>query len=401
MSPGAPDRWRPEARFFYQTGSIVFGVGVVIALLVQMGAGELRPLDLVLSGFTSFLVFLGICGALVLVLHHIQDLEGAAKAAILATIFLLAGAISWLLVQGLIVALGMGTFPGRGQVANGIGLSALLALLLGTGFYLYEAMRQRALESAARLKDAEIAEKELALARSIQERLLPPTELSGEGYRIAARHLPARFVAGDFFDIFSLPDGALGLVVADVAGKGVGASLVMASVKAVLPLLASGRTVEQTLVALNEKLCGELDCRQFVALAYARYEPGSGALLLANAGMPDPYLLRGRAKPEALIVEGPRMPLGLRRDQVYLARRAALDAGDRLLLFSDGLPEAPGDDGEPFGYEALAGLLPPVGAAPGPWLDDLFARLRRSTAAELTDDWTAMLFERGWRPTSG
>ena len=226
-------------------------------------------------------------------------------------------------------------------------------------------MRQRALDSASRLKDAEIAEKELALARSIQERLLPPTELSGEGYRIAARHLPARFVAGDFFDVFSLPDGALGLVVADVAGKGVGASLVMASVKAMLPLLASGRTVEETLVALNEKLCDELDRRQFVALAYARYEPESGELLLANAGMPDPYLLRSGAKPEALSVEGPRMPLGMRRDQEYLARRAVLGAGDGLLLFSDGLPEAPGDGGEPIGYEVLTELLPPLAGRAG------------------------------------
>ena len=71
-----------------------------------------------------------------------------------------------------------------------------------------------------RTPETTLTQREMDLARSIQERLLPPTELSGEGYRIAARHLPARYVAGDFFDVFSLPDGALGLVVADVAGKG-------------------------------------------------------------------------------------------------------------------------------------------------------------------------------------
>jgi len=129
----------------------------------------------------------------------------------------------------------------------------------------------------------------------------------------------------------------------------------MASVKAALPLLATRRTVDETLVALNEKLCDELEQRQFVALAYARYEAYGGELLLANAGFPDPYLLRRDAKPEPLSVEGPRMPLG---------------------------------------YDALAELLPPLGSEPGVWLDELFARVRRMTTSELADDWTALLLER-------
>ena len=191
-------------------------------------------------------------------------LTGLRKAVTLAGIFFFAGALAWLVVQILLALLATAPLPTWTEIATNIAISGLLAILFGTGFYFYEVMRQRLLDSTSRLKEAEFAEKELALARSIQERLLPPTELSGEGYRIAARHLPARYVAGDFFDFFSLRDGALGLVVADVAGKGVGASLVMASVKAALPLLAAGRTVEETLVALNEKLCDELDRRQFV-----------------------------------------------------------------------------------------------------------------------------------------
>jgi serine phosphatase RsbU (regulator of sigma subunit) len=394
MTSDVPERWRPDARFFLRGGAIVFGVGVLVALLTQLGAGELRPLDLLLSGLASLLVFLTICGTLSLVLHRILALSGLPRAATLTGVFFFAGALAWLVVQALLAVLGMARFPTWNQVATGIALSGLLAILFGSGFYLYEAMRQRMLESASRLKEAEFAEKELALARSIQERLLPPTELSGKGYRIAARHLPARFVAGDFFDLFSLPGGALGLVVADVAGKGVGASLVMASVKAVLPLLSAGRTVEETLAALNEKLCDELERRQFVALAYAQYEPSSGELLLANAGLPDPYLLRPTAEPEPLSVAGPRMPLGLRRDQTYLTTRVSLSPGEGLLLFSDGLPEAPEPGGEPLGYEALVELLPPLESEPGAWLDELFARVRQGTASELADDWTALLLER-------
>ena len=394
MTSDSPDRWRPNARFVLKGGSTVFGVGVVVALLAQFGAGDLRLFDLLLSGLASVLVFLIICGLLTFVLHRIFVLTGLCRAVTLAGVFLFAGALAWLVVQALLVVLGRSQIPTWNQITTGIAISGLLSILFGSGFYLYEVMRQRMLDGASRLKEAEFAEKELALARSIQERLLPPTELSGEGYRIAARHLAARFVAGDFFDVFSLPDGALALVVADVAGKGVGASLVMASVKAMLPLLAANRTVEETLVALNEKLCDELDSRQFVALAYARYEPAGGELLLANAGFPDPYLLRRDAKPEPLTVGGQRMPLGLRRDQSYVATQATLSAGDGLLLFSDGLPEAPDPDGEPLGYEALAELLSPLESEPGMWLDELFARVRRVTVPELADDWTALLLER-------
>lgn len=394
MTSDSPERWRPDARFLLRTAPLVFGIGVVISLLTQLGSGDLRPFDLLLSGLASLLVFLIVCGLLVLGLHRIHLLTGLRRAAALAAIFLFAGALSWLVFQTLLALLGMAPYLSWEQVAFGIALSGALAILLGTGFYLYESMRQRMLESTSRLKEAEFAEKELELARSVQERLLPPTELEGEGYRLAARHLAARFVAGDFFDVFSLPDGALGLVVADVAGKGVGASLVMASVKAMLPLLTTGRTVEETLVALNDKLCDELERRQFVALAYARYQPATGELLLANAGLPDPYLLRRNDRLEPLIVDGPRMPLGLRRDQTYLAARAQLSPGDGLLLFSDGLPEAPGPGGEPLGYEAMAELLPALESMPGAWLDELFTRVRRSVAPEIADDWTALLLER-------
>jgi len=388
------ERWRPSREFLLAGGAISFGIGIVVGILTGLGAGDLRFAHLGWNGLAGLLVFLIICGILTAVLHHIHSLSGLRKAVVLAGVFFVGGVVAWVVVHSLLVVSGRARIPTWSQIATNIWINGVLGILFGSGFYLYEAMRQRMLDSASRLKEAEFAEKELALARSIQHRLLPPTELSGEGYRIAARNLPASFVAGDFFDVFSLPDGALGLVVADVAGKGVGASLVMASVKAMLPLLAAERTVPETLVALNDKLCDELESRQFVALSYARYEPATGELLLANAGLPDPYRLRRGVEPEPLSVEGPRMPLGLRRDQTYRATPAALLAGEGLLLLTDGLPEAPNPSGEPLGYEALAKLLSPFGSEPGAWLDDLFERVRQVTASELADDWTTLLLQR-------
>lgn len=269
-----------------------------------------------------------------------------------------------------------------------------IAVALALAFAGYERMRRNLEQSVTHLKEAEFAERELEMARTIQQRLLPPAVTVVEGYVVVARNLAARRVAGDFYDVFRATDGGLGLVVADVAGKGMGAGLIMATVKARLPLLAAERSVADTIGALNERLAEELSPREFVALAYARLDPASGDLELANAGLPDPYLIcDGRVL--ALAVPGPRLPLGRRRDLRYQTLRTKLGAGERLLLVTDGLPEAPLASGEPLGYEALAGLLSSIPAAAGEtWLDGLLAAVRARTRPTLEDDWTALLVER-------
>jgi sigma-B regulation protein RsbU (phosphoserine phosphatase) len=269
-----------------------------------------------------------------------------------------------------------------------------LAVLVALGFTLYHRLRRSLEENAERLKEAELVQRELDLARAIQQRLLPPATTRGEGFAVVARHLAARTVAGDFYDVFHLRDGALGLVVADVAGKGIAASLIMATVKARLPLLAAERSVADTLGALNERLVEELSPREFVALAYCRFEPASGSLELAVAGLPEPYLVGGEAV-ITLAVPGPRLPLGLRPGLQYETLRTTLAAGDRLLLCTDGLAEAPLPAGGPLGYETLAALIDaaPRSATPEAWLEALFAAVRSRTRPELEDDWTALLLE--------
>lgn len=272
-------------------------------------------------------------------------------------------------------------------------ISGGVAVAGGLLFYTFGVMRTRLRESIVRIKEQEFAEKELAVAREIQSRLLPPPELSGDGFRISARNLAARFVAGDFYDVFHLSGGALGIVVADVSGKGMGASLIMASVKAVLPLIAEGRGTAETLAHLNRKLHAELGALEFVALAYARYDPASRILELSNAGIPDPYrLVRGRDA-EPLSVPGPRLPLGARREVAYESLSITMGAGERLLMFTDGLPEASTAAGDPLGYEALQSLIPRAAASTGELVDSLFAAVRNATGSDLGDDWTALALE--------
>ena len=272
---------------------------------------------------------------------------------------------------------------------------AAFAALIGLGFYAYERLKQRLDEREEALRRKEIAEalaeRELGIARSIQERLLPPPETRGPGFSVAARNVAAQVVAGDFYDVFREGDKALCLVVADVAGKGVGASLLMASVKAMLPLLAADRSVEETLDALNDRLHEDLAPREFVALALARLDLETGELRLANAGLPDPVVLRSGARPEPLVAPGERLPLGARGGSRYSAAVARLGEGDRLLMYTDGLPEAR-RDGVELGYEGFLELAARTSATPSEWLDGLLADLGEGVPVD--DDRTLLALER-------
>src|SRR5579864_647673 len=154
-------------------------------------------------------------------------------------------------------------------------------------------------------------------------------------------------------------------------------------------------------VELNRRLCGELGKGQFVALAYARFSADASTVELANAGMPDPFVVPENGRPVALEVPGPRLPLGIRAGVSYVSVTRPLAERARLLLFSDGIPEARRASGEPRGYDGLAGVVAGVAASAGAgrdgageWLDAVLYEVQRRTGPALDDDWTAVVVER-------
>jgi len=376
-----------------RSAAISLVIGVAFFFLIFISRQELWGFRLALYGAVAGLVTYVLSHSLDVVIgdrirrrHLIPDrLVGV-------PIYFVAGTLAFALTTVGMQAIGLMPFRlGGHDLRLAFAISGIASIVIGLLFYSFHVMRERLRESVARIKEQEFAEKELELARAIQRRLLPPELLTGEGYVVRARNLAAHIVAGDFYDIFRLPDGALGVVVADVSGKGMGASLIMASVKAVLPLIAAGRTAAETLAELSHKLHGELAPREFVALTYARFEPSTGIVELANAGLPDPYFLREGGTVETVSVPGPRLPLGVRAQVSYESVQFPLQSGERLLLLTDGLPEAPTESGDPLGYEALERHISAAASSPGELLDVLFASVKAASQPNLEDDWTALL----------
>jgi hypothetical protein len=374
--------------------STLAGVGVLF--LIFFARSEAFGWRLVIYGaLCGFSIYICCRSLLAFVGEPIHRRGILPRPLVAAIVFFFAGALGWGIASFIAQATGLTRINFSPEDIRGsLAIAACLGLLFGLAFFFFGVLRNRLGESVARLKEAEFAEKELELARSIQRRLLPPDAVEGDGFRVSARNVPARVVAGDFYDVFHLADGTVGLVVADVSGKGIGAALIMASVKSVVPLVAADRSAAETLDHLNRKLAGELAPREFVALSFARYDPGTGALAVANAGLPDPYRLSGPAGVEALSVPGPRLPLGARREVAYEELRVTVEPGERVLFLTDGLPEARDAAGDPLGYEALSRLIASAAGASGDFLDRLLTSVRTATGDAPDDDWTTLLLER-------
>jgi len=237
-------------------------------------------------------------------------------------------------------------------------------------------------------RHAALERQQLELARDLQQRLLPPEHFDSDRFRIEAKNIAAAYVAGDFYDFVPLSNDRILIVIADVAGKGLAAGLIVATVKAMIPLIASAaESPDEILRAINSRIAPHLSKREFVAMIVAIFDATTGALSIANAGLPDPLLVRSDVVP--LVVEGPRYPIGVRSSIDYLSIATTLDRGDRVLFFTDGLPEAE-VEGELLGYKRLADLaLRARGDIP-----TLFMALEAMTTETREDDWTAVSLER-------
>lgn len=204
-------------------------------------------------------------------------------------------------------------------------------------------------------------ERELEHAQIVQRQLLPQKPRDIPGLEVAAFSRPAQFVGGDYFDYFEYQDGTNGVAVADVAGHGVSASLLMASVQTLLRSLAPvSSSPLEVMRQIHHLYQHNIRFTTFVTLFLGAFDLDSRTFFYCNAGHNPPMLIRKTAsdeegKVEWLMPTGPAV--GLVEDAEYLEKKVKLLPGDLLVMYTDGVPEAINLASEEFGMERFADLI--------------------------------------------
>lgn len=253
-------------------------------------------------------------------------------------------------------------------------LLSSLAIQAAPALRVAQLVRQQKDEARRR----ERLEQELRIARLIQQTLLPRELPQLPGWQVAAYYRPAREVGGDFYDFVKLPDGKLGMIVADVTDKGVPAALVMATTRSVLRAAAERLiTPGKVLARVNEQLVPDIPDNMFVTCLYSVLDPAKRTLRFANAGH---GLAFRRSSDGVSELKATGMPLGLMPQMEYEESEVQLNPGDTVLFQSDGLAEAHNERSEMFGFPRVKQLMSEHPGGPD-LIDTLVAELEKFTVA--------------------
>ncbi len=222
-------------------------------------------------------------------------------------------------------------------------------------------------------------------AQRIQQSLLPKSTPLLENFRLYARCVPAGAVGGDWYDYLQLDDGRIGIVLADVAGKGMAAALLMSATRGVLRSNKSAwGEPAKVLARVNRILLNDFPAARYVTLVYGVLDDKNRTFTFANAGHLEPLLAHDGRVQSLTTAEG--TPLGLLESN-YSQTTLELPAGSQLLLYTDGITEAMNPDNEEFGTLRLREL----GAGAGLCPDDVLDAVTRFTAGRpFGDDATAV-----------
>jgi phosphoserine phosphatase RsbU/P len=243
------------------------------------------------------------------------------------------------------------------------------------------------MDAAERQAEAE----ELEQAREIQRGLMPKVIPQIPEFAIAGAWQPAQVVGGDYFDVIRLSKDKLAICIADVAGKGISAALLMANVQAAVRAFASGYVAPAKVCSqINSVLYTNTAPEKFVTLFYGVLDAGTSTLQYTNAGHPRPLLLHRNGATTRL--ENGGALLGVFPDWTFEDSVVELEPGDLLLLFTDGITEATDSSGEEFGEDrVIAALDIEHDCSIDQLQSDLLARVRVFCNSQFSDDATLLL----------
>jgi len=232
---------------------------------------------------------------------------------------------------------------------------------------------------------------EQADARAIQRALLPAALPSLPDCDLAARWEPARAFGGDCYDVLRLTDTHLAISIGDVCGKGLPAAMLMSNLLASVRAFAdSARAPREVVSSTNRALSRQSDVRRFVTLFYGVYNSSTRLFVYTNAGHNPPMVARRDGSVERLSTGG--LVTGVFEETSYEEGVVALEPGDRLVLFTDGITEARSADGAEFDDEGLLGVVAQHrGTDARTLVEAIFDRVSTFTGGPLQDDATVVV----------
>jgi phosphoserine phosphatase RsbU/P len=228
-----------------------------------------------------------------------------------------------------------------------------VATQTGLAIEVAELARSLATEAAQR----ERVNREMEIAREVQERLFPQAMPNLEGATVAGHCRPALGVGGDYYDVFELSDGRTGLAIGDVSGKGIAAALLMASLRASLRgvTLDNPRDFAKLMDKVNRLVYEASASNRYATFFFAAYDPKARTLECVNAGHNAPLVLRCHAggSTQVIRIEADGPVVGLLQFAPYTEQTLTLEPGDLVLMYTDGISEAMTHDDEEWGEERL------------------------------------------------
>lgn len=196
---------------------------------------------------------------------------------------------------------------------------------------------------------------ELALAGEVQTSFLPQELPHVPGWQLAATLKPARETSGDFYDLIHLPNGCLGIVIADVCDKGAGAALIMALSCTLIRTYAAQFPAQPEIVlsAVNRRILDDTNCDSFITVFFGILNLESGKFVYCNAGHCWPYLVSHQSSENIRRLSITGVPLGIEREETWEQSVVQLAPGDVLVLYTDGITEAQNTRRALFGEDRL------------------------------------------------
>ena len=243
-----------------------------------------------------------------------------------------------------------------GILRNTAPFAMVVSMTVGTVWYsvglIQQRLQQKNQQLQAALETGTVAlqeqEQELARARQIQQGLLPKSIPQLRGMQVSGAWQPASAVSGDYYDVMALDPDRLAICIGDVVGKGITAALLMANLQAAFRAFATADASPAAVCSkLNAFMCGNIASGKFISFFYCIVDARDRSLTYENAGHCPAQLVRRSG--ETITLRGDGAVLGVLPDWIYTNHRVQLEAGDRLVLFTDGVTEAEDVRGNEFG----------------------------------------------------